>query len=156
MLKQVKVGKTLVLGIGNPILSDDGVGILIARRLKEASPGLEVVETSEAGLSLLEYADGYDKLIVIDSIKTKGGKPGTVYKLGLADIKKHTDIPSFHGVNIATAFELGKGLGYRLPGDVCLYAVEIKDNLTFAEECTPEVRQKVPQAVKQIRDEENL
>ena len=61
--------KTLILGIGNPILTDDRVGIKIARKLKEEKPELEVVETSESGISLLDFIVGYNKLIIIDSIK---------------------------------------------------------------------------------------
>ena len=53
--------KMLILGVGNPILTDDGVGIKIAHKLKERNPELEVVETSEAGIALLELIAGYDK-----------------------------------------------------------------------------------------------
>ena len=67
---------TLILGIGNLILTDDGVGIKIAQRLKEERPELEVVETGEAGLTLLDLITGYDRLIIIDSIKTEQGNRG--------------------------------------------------------------------------------
>jgi hydrogenase maturation protease len=70
---------TLILGIGNPILTDDRVGIKIAQKLKEEKPELEVVETSEAGITLLDLIVGYNKLIIIDSIKTEKGKPGDLY-----------------------------------------------------------------------------
>ena len=59
---------TLILGIGNPILTDDRVGIEIAHKIKEDNSKLEVIETSEAGISLLDLVVGYDKLIIIDSI----------------------------------------------------------------------------------------
>ena len=72
---------TLVLGIGNPILTDDGVGIKIAQKLKEEKARLEVIMTSEAGIALLDLVAGYDKLVIIDSIKTEKGKPGDLYKL---------------------------------------------------------------------------
>ena len=147
---------TLVLGIGNPILTDDGVGIKITQKLKEGKPELDVAETSEAGLALLEHVTGYDKLIIIDSIKTETGKLGELYKLRLEDLKSFTDLSSSHGVSIATAFELGRGLGYRLPEYVSIYAVEIKDNLTFAENCTREVEERIPLVAKQIIEEEKL
>jgi hydrogenase maturation protease len=79
--------KTLVLGLGNPILSDDAVGIRIAEGLKLKASVQDVVETSEAGVALLDYAVGYDKLVIIDSIMTDKGKPGELYKLGLEDLK---------------------------------------------------------------------
>ncbi len=59
---------TLILGVGNPILTDDGVGIKIARKLKEENPGLEVTETSEVGIALLDLAVGYDKIIIMQRL----------------------------------------------------------------------------------------
>ena len=147
---------TLILGVGNPILTDDGVGIKIAQKIKEGNPRLEVVETSEAGIALLDLIAGYDKLIIIDSIKTEQGKPGQVYKLELEDLKPTMDFSSSHGIDIATAFEVGESLGYTMPQSVSIYAVEIKDNSTFAEQCTKEVEEKIPFIVKQIIDGEKL
>ncbi len=147
---------TLVLGIGNPILTDDGVGIKIAQKLKEEKARLEVIMTSEAGIILLELLVGYDKLIIIDSIKTEKGKPGDLYKLELEDLKPSKDFSSSHGIGIATAFELGQKLGYRMPKYISIYAVEIKDNTTFSEKCTEEVEQRIPFIVKQIMRKEKL
>ena len=147
---------TLILGIGNPILSDDGVGIKVARRLKEESLQSEVAETSEVGMALLDLAAGYDRLIIIDSIKTGQGKPGEVYKLGLEDLKPSMDFPSSHGLDIATALELGRKLGYKMPCHISLYAVEVRDNVTFDENCTEEIEKRVPFITKHIIDEERL
>lgn len=147
---------TLILGMGNPILTDDGVGIKIARKLKEDNPELEVAETSEAGMALLDFVVGYDKLIIIDSIKTEQGKPGELYKLGLEDFKPDMGFFSSHGVDIATAVELGRRAGYKMPEYISLYAVEIKDNSTFGEECTEEIEERIPFIVKQIIEEERI
>jgi len=147
---------TLVLGIGNPILSDDGVGIEVARLLKEQVPGITAEETNEATIALLDLIVGYDKLIIIDSIKTGQGKPGELYKLSLEDFGANMDFASLHGMDIATAFEVGESLGCQMPRSVSIYAVEVKDNSTFAERCTPEVADSIPLAVKQIIGEEKL
>src|SRR5450756_2353455 len=75
--------RTLVLGMGNPILSDDAIGIRLASALKprlEDIPGVDVVEECcVGGLNLLDVLEGYDRLIALDSIKTIGGVPGTWY-----------------------------------------------------------------------------
>jgi len=155
-VKDTKAASTLILGIGNPILTDDGVGIKIARKLKEENPQAEVAETSESGMALLDLIPGYDKLIIVDSIKTDEGKPGDVYKLELEDLNPTMDFTSLHGISIATALELGRMMGYKMPKCVSLYAVEIKDNLTFSEDCTPEVKKQVPLIIEQIIDEEKL
>jgi len=147
---------TLILGIGNPILTDDGVGIKIAQKLKEEKAKLEVIEASEAGIILLDLIVGYNKLIIIDSIKTEKGKPGDLYKLELEDLKPSKDFSSSHGIGIATAFELGQRRGYRMPKSVSIYAVNIKDNSTFGEECTEEVKERIPFIAKQIIEKEKL
>jgi len=146
----------LILGIGNPILTDDGVGIKTARRIKEENPDLEVIEASEGGIGLLDYASGYEKLIIIDSIKTEQGKPGEVYKLELEDLKPAMELSSSHGVDIATAFKLGRELGYKMPDYIGIYAIEIQDNSTFGEECTEEVERSIPFIARRIIEEEKL
>jgi hydrogenase maturation protease len=148
--------KTLVLGLGNPILSDDAVGIRIAEGLKGEKPAQDVVGTSEAGIALLDYALGYDKLVIIDSVMTKGGKAGELYKLELEDLKPGMSLSSSHGVDIATAFSLGEKLGYPVPKQVTVYAVEIADNTTLRERCTRKVEERIPSIVRQIVEEEGL
>ena len=147
---------TLILGVGNPILTDDGVGIEIAHRLKEARPDLEIEETNEAAIVLLDYLVGYDKLIIIDSIKTGKGYPGELYKLSPDDFRKATDCPSAHGIDIATALEVGKSLNCKMPDSVIIYAVEVTDNSRFSEKCTEAVEARIPAIVKQIIGEEKL
>jgi hydrogenase maturation protease len=74
--------KILVLGVGNPILSDDGVGIHVARELKKRkAKGIDVEELAASGLEFLDVVRGYDKVIIIDAIQTKGGKPGELHIL---------------------------------------------------------------------------
>jgi len=148
--------KTLILGVGNPILTDDGVGIKIARKLKEKNPELEVIETSEAGIALLDPIVGYDKLIIIDSIRTEKGKPGELYKLGLEALKPAASLSSSHSMDIATAYEIGQRLGYRMPKRISIYAVEVEDNTTFGEKCTEEVEGRIPFIAEQIIGEEKL
>jgi hydrogenase maturation protease len=149
--------KTLVLGIGNPILRDDSVGLKVARSIKRAAPEVEVVETAEAGMSLLDWAPGHDRLIVIDSIKAGPSEAsGEVFKLDFATLSPAMDFTSFHGVDIVTAFELGKRLGYQMPERVSVYAITVMENMTFTEECSDEVERKIPEITREILKEEKL
>ena len=148
--------KTLILGIGNPIVTDDGAGLKIARQIKERNPELEVIEACSGALGLLDVVAGYDRLIIIDSVKTEGGKPGELYKLELEDLPPALNLVTSHGVDIASAFKLGEGLGYKMPRSVSIYAVEIKDNTNFGEECTKEVAEKIPVLAQRIMEAENL
>ena len=147
--------KTLVIGVGNPILSDDAIGIRIVQYLKEKYPQLEIIETSEYGIGMLDYVSGYERLIIIDSIKT-GGRMAELYKLELKDLNPSSYYPTSHGVDIATAFNLGQMLGYQIPKKVCIYAIEVNDNTTFAEGCTPAIEASIPNIAAEIVGEENL
>jgi hydrogenase maturation protease len=147
--------KTLVLGWGNPILSDDGVGIKVAQEVKEklSYPQITVAETSTAGLSLLDSIVGYDKVIIIDAVQTKEGNAGQIYRMGLQDFSSTKHFSSPHQINLATALELGKMLNLAMPQKITIFAVEAKDITNFSEKCTPEVEQAIPEVVKMVLEE---
>ena len=72
--------KTIVLGVGNPILSDDGVGIHVANQLKQKinDPNIAIDEALTGGMNLLDLILGYDKAIIIDAVKIDNGEEGKV------------------------------------------------------------------------------
>ena len=145
----------MILGVGNPILTDDGVGIKVAREIAKERPGMDVEEVNEAGLAFLDHAIGYDRLIIIDSIKTGCAPVGELYKLELNDLKPSDNFPSSHGLDMASVLKLAGDLGYKRP-DISIYAVEVKDNTTFSERCTVEIEDKITSFARQVIDEEGL
>lgn len=147
--------KTLVLGLGNPVLSDDGVGIRVAQEVGEKlkDPQVTVAETSGAGLSLLDSIVGYDKVIIIDAIQTREGNTGQIYHIGPEDFSLTKHFSSPHQINLATALELGKMLDLAMPPTITIFAVEAKDITSFSEKCTPEVEQAIPEVVKMVLEE---
>jgi len=149
--------RTLVLGLGNPILSDDSVGFRVIEQLKTrfVKPGLTFLESCASGLSLLEEIIGYDKLIIVDAIQTKDGQVGTMYRFTLDDLIETRHATAPHGVNLATAIELGKKLGYPLPRKIVIFAIEVANVTNFSERCTPEVEKAIPRAVEMIAKELN-
>jgi hydrogenase maturation protease len=147
---------TLVLGIGNPIVTDDGAGLKIAHKIGEMKPELEVVEACSGAMGLFDYITDRDRLILIDSVKTEGGKPGALYKIDMEDLEPTLSHATSHSLDIASAFKLGEGLGYKMPQSVSIYAVEIKDNTNFGDECTKEVTDRIPSIAKKIIEEEGL
>jgi hydrogenase maturation protease len=147
---------TLVLGVGNPILTDDAVGFRVAHLLREAKSELTVIETAEAGLTLLELIACYERVIIIDSVKTGHSKPGTLYELTLEQIDTSWNFCSTHGIDIKMAFELGSKLGYKLPAKLSIYGIEVEDNNNFGEKCTEEVEKSIPQIVQEIINREKL
>jgi hydrogenase maturation protease len=145
-------GRTLVLGLGNPILSDDGIGCYVALALKEKleEPEIDVMEASIAGLDFLDLLACYDRAIIIDAIQTKEGTPGQIYRLEPDMLVNtcHTSTP--HDVNFATAIKLGKQLGLSLPQKITIFAVEVKNVTSFGEACTPEVAAAIPACVSMV------
>lgn len=145
--------KTLVFGLGNTILTDDGVGIKVVRELAEtldAGPDVEFREGSIGGLAIMDEVAGFDRLVLVDSIKTAGGKPGDLFKLDTRDFNTSEHLSNSHGVDFFTAVELGRRFGYKMPAKIDIYAVEVEDNVTFSAECTDPVTACIPEIVKTI------
>lgn len=145
--------KTLVLGLGNPLVTDDSVGLRVAAELKRrlaGRPDVEVDEDYWGGLRLMERMAGYDRAIVIDAILT-GAPPGTIHHLTPGSIPTQRSA-SAHDVNLPTALALGRQAGLRLPGDehILLVAVEAEDVVNFGEGCTAAVQAAIPRAVADV------
>ena len=105
---------TLVLGLGNELAADDAVGLLVARAVRERiADAADVVESSASGMALIEIFDGYDRAIVVDSIRTGRSPPGTITELGLEQIGRVV-APSLHQAGLpemAAVVRGGSGSG---------------------------------------------
>ena len=144
--------KTLILGIGNTALTDDGVGCKVARRLQKRLRGrsdITVKETALSGLSLLDELTGYERLIIVDAIQTKGGRPGAIYKLSPGDFKTGR-MAIIHDLGLVSTLELGRKLEMEMPREVIIFAIEAKDMATFSEKLSPEVEKAIPKAVDMV------
>ena len=143
--------KTLILGLGNTILRDDGIGVYAVRALAERMDGEADCRESEcAGLDLVELLRGYERAIIIDSIQLEGEDPGTVFRLLPDDLRITARLASLHDIDLATALALGRRLGLAMPEDVTVYAVQVADALTLGEECTAAVAEALPGLVEEI------
>jgi hydrogenase maturation protease len=143
----------IIIGLGNPILSDDGVGIFAARELAKRYAGdvsVDVVEASLAGFNLLDLFLGYEKAIIIDSIMTKGGKVGDIYEFTPETLKHTIRLASIHDLNLATLLEFGKLMKMPIPKEITIFAVEIEDNSTFKEGCCDRVAAAIPKVVEKV------
>ncbi len=145
--------KILVLGLGNPLVTDDSVGLRVAAELKpllENRPDVEVSEDYWGGLRLMERMVGFDRAIVIDAICT-GASPGTIHRLTPASIPTQRSASS-HDVNLPTALALGRTAGLALPRDedILLVGIEAEDVLSFGEQCTPAVEAAIGPAVEEV------
>lgn len=151
----LRKGKTLVLGLGNTILSDDGVGIYVAREVGKHIQDSDVVvkEACVGGLELLELMKGFDSVILIDAMAVGNYDIGTLVKLRFEDLAGGSAMAR-HQVSFHEALQLGRELNMDLPENILIYGIKVKDSTTFGESCTPEVRRCIPRIVDQIiRDE---
>jgi hydrogenase maturation protease len=146
----------LVLGLGNPILRDDGVGwrvleeaqVRCAAEMQCTSP-VEFDCVSLGGLALMERLIGYDRAVLVDAVQTRGGTPGAVYRLGLDDLPT-LNADAVHDATLKAALRLGRDLGAELPDDITIIAVEAADVLNFGEALSPEVEAAVPEAARLV------
>lgn len=146
-------GKTIILGLGNDILADDAVGLIAARQLRCILAGKEAVDvfdTSEMGLALLDFLVGYDNAIIIDSIQTEEGIPGSVYEWDPASEHAET-ISSPHFVGVPETLALGRELGFKMPGRIVILAVEIEDAYTIGQALTDSVRNSLPAVLNRAK-----
>lgn len=147
--------KTLVLGIGNPILRDDGVGLRVAQRVRAKVKGIDAIieETSAAGADLLDLLLGYEKVIIIDAIQTGNGKPGEIYRFTPDDLSFFPGVTCSHTMGLPLLLRAGRRLGLAVPSQVTIIAIEAADVTSFGEECSPEVEQAIPRAVDLVLGE---
>jgi hydrogenase maturation protease len=149
----VTVSKTLIIGLGNPLISDDSVGLRVVEQLKTRLSGLPDVDVTEdywGGLRLMERMIGYARAIVVDAICT-GAEPGTICHLSIDRLDTQRSA-SAHDVNLPTALAFGRHAGVELPADqdVHLLGIEAQDVVNFSQQCTPAVAAAIPRAVEEV------
>ena len=153
MCVQTTKGKTLVIGLGNPIVSDDSVGLRVVQRLKAILANRDDVDVTEdyrGGLRLMERMIGYERAIVVDAIRT-GAEPGTIHHLAPDSVPTQRSA-SAHDVNLPTALAFGRRTGVHLPADrdIRLVGIEAVDVASISDRCTPSVEAAIPRAVDEV------
>jgi len=151
--------KTLVIGLGNPILTDDGVGVWVVDALESKLPKntpIDITQVSVGGLRLMESMIGYDRVILVDAIQNQNGKPGTIHKMSYGDLQAispthHSVSP--HDASLVTAIELGREMGLHLPDEIIIFAVEVENVIDFDDKPTPAVAEAIPLTLQAVLNE---
>ena len=131
--------RSLVIGVGNLLCTDDGVGIHVIERLDAMRRGVETVDAAMGSIEIIEAMRGYDRAIIVDAIQTDA-EPGTIHVVNLAAGEKPPTMTHSHGTDILTTIQLG----YRLytdemPREITLIVVEAEDTTTISDKLTPRV-----------------
>jgi len=148
--------KIIILGVGNLILGDDGVGIHVAHKLKQQikDPNITIDEAQTGGMNLLDLLLGYDKAIIIDAVKTQDKKEGEVNRIPLNDFSTiHSCNP--HDVSLTQAIEMAKKLGEKkIPKEIIVIGIMMKQiPCEFKENLSEKIATAVPKAVEMTLNE---
>ncbi len=153
-LKTADTIKTVVLGVGNVLLKDEGVGIHVIHALPGSLlPTGAEVEIIDGGTSpnVLHLLDGADRLVIIDAVEG-GGEPGTIYRFRAGDIELEGKcVLSIHQIGLLEDLEMMEHMGSKQK-DVVIIGVEPKE-MGWGLELSSELEQKIPKIVKFVLDE---
>lgn len=148
-------GRVVVLGVGNLLLSDEGVGVHVANKLMEMDlpPEVDVVEGGTDGFRLMNVVTGAARLIVVDAVKG-GGPPGSIYRFDIKDAPTYPDEykTSVHQIGILEVVHLSELIG-EAP-ETTIIGVEPK-SLDMGMELSPEVKAKLPRIIELVLEEIN-
>lgn len=144
-----------MIGLGNPILGDDGIGWRVAEEYQRQSSlpqGVEVDRLAIGGISLMEHLIGYDQAILIDAITTHEHTIGSVLCFTIDDLPNLAagHLTSAHDTTLSEAIQVGRSIGASLPERITLVAIEAQKVYEFSEELTPPVAASIPIAVQAI------
>lgn len=145
---------TAIIGIGNILLKDDGVGVYVIRQLEnEKLPAtVELVDGGTSTLDTLSYFLEYKKVIVVDCLKA-GHKSGTIYKINPEEIKDYKqENLSIHDVQILDVVKMANMLA-KFP-KVVIFGVE-PEEICLDTEMTDNIKNKIPEIIKHIKVELN-
>ena len=158
--------KTLVIGLGNPILGDDGVGWRVVERVELQltdglagpqgfSDGLKAIEfmyLSLGGLSLMEAMIGADRVILVDALETRQQPVGTVLSLHLEELPNRAagHLSSAHDTTLQNALKVGESMGAKLPAEILVVAIEAEMEYIFSEQLSAAVAAAVPEAAHRV------
>lgn len=150
--------KTLVIGLGNPILGDDGVGWVVLDALQQQlaatplSSPVELDKLSLGGLSLMERMVGYDQVVLVDAVQTGKLPEGSVRRCRLEDLYEPSagHVSAAHDTSLMNALQVGRSLGASLPQQVAVVTIEAQRVYDFSEELSAPVAGAVPEATQRV------
>ena len=158
---------TILIGLGNPIMGDDGVGWRVVQEIKTRlaekplplsqaliESRLAIETLCLGGLSLMEHLVGYRRAVLVDAVETGQHEPGVLLNFSLDEIPDiyGSHLASAHDTSLQTAVTLGKSLGLPLPEEILVVGIEIQVSYEFSESLSPAVAAAIPGAANSVID----
>ena len=146
-----EVAEILVVALGNDLMGDDAVAWVAARALRmEFDARIDVVETGEAGLALMETMQGYQRVLILDTVATGNAEPGTVVEFP-PDAFRRVLAPSPHYAGLPEILSLARRLQIDFPSQIQILAMHINRNTAVSEELSPTARRALPELIRRAR-----
>ena len=141
-------GNIAVIGLGNPIITDDAVGLKIAENIEAMGlPGVDCYKEYVGGLEILPLLRGHQFAVIVDAVMTDDYGPGSVMIFDISDFDNTVHDNPAHGINLATAVKIGRrDMPEEMPEEIKFVAVEVSDMVTVSEIMTPAVKAAVKPA----------
>ena len=142
--------RTLILGIGNLLICDEGVGVHVVHALQQEPlpPDVVAFEAGTAFLDAVPEIEQADRIIVVDAMKA-GEAPGTIYRVPFEECVRPDCIASLHGFDLSRVIFLA---GRKSPPAVVVIGVE-PARLDWGIELSPEVQAAVPRVIETVKEE---
>lgn len=132
----------LIMGLGNPILTDDGIGLILTRNIKGKFPCADTASITLAGLELLDILAGYDHVFLIDAAIGTGGEPGELKEISDGRCTLH--LFTSHGANFFDLLKLGRDMGLKMPEPAAIFGIEIGNTTDFGTSLSPALKNALP------------
>jgi len=144
--------KTLIIGIGNMLCCDEGVGVQVIQQMEfmELPDHIELLDMGTSTMDLITHLEGVKKLIVIDAMKT-GGTPGEIHKCKPEDLMPKEEEPiSLHEMGLLETLTMAKQMGMEI--DTVIIGVE-PQVIDWGLELSAEVKKKIPAIIEAVLEE---
>ncbi|KAF0187634.1 MAG: hydrogenase maturation [Desulfobulbaceae bacterium] len=142
--------KSLVCGIGNPMLKDDRAGIEVAERISRSSLPVDVEIIYGVGFEVNDKIMGYEDVIIIDAAKV-GYPGGTITEVTIDDIFADHLLATSHAVTLGSTLKVGYDLfPEEMPPRLRILLIEAEDYFEFTRECSPSVEKAIGEVVDMI------
>ncbi|MHA1109793.1 MAG: hydrogenase maturation protease [Promethearchaeota archaeon] len=151
--------KTLIIGLGNPIVGDDAIGIKVVEWLHKAnqfSPNVEIqADVSLSGIALVELFRGHDQVIIVDSMHTGQHPVGTVQVLHPNQFLSAQHVSDFHNMDFFTALEWGYQTFDDMPPKekITIIGIEINYIQEFSDSLSPELQNQLDTIKNTVKSE---
>ncbi len=143
-----------LIGLGNPYVGDDSIGIKVVEKIQANYPlpkNIDVLpDLSLSGIGLVEVFRGYDKVIIVDAIMTKNQQVGEIVVFTPDDLTDTLHTTDFHNMDFFSAVQFAKQLYNDIPEDITLVGIEIEKANEFTYEISNQLKNNYKKIVDQV------